>query len=138
MTLPPSLYLDCLNTPEWALRRTRSMSTLYFADIEPPLTGAILTNWSKLLAHGRSALHIRAQGLVHVEQAGCRAADAYSQESKRDLRRQALECTKLPNMFGSAANRYPPPKVHDSQTMPSKHCFLTGKALVPTVARCSW
>jgi hypothetical protein len=58
MTLPPSLYLDCLNTAEWALRRARSMSRLYFADIERPLTGAILTNWSRLIAHGRSALRI--------------------------------------------------------------------------------
>jgi hypothetical protein len=46
-------------------------------------------------------------------------ADAYSQASKRDLRRQALECTKLPNMFGSAANRYPPRKFYDSQFFPN-------------------
>jgi hypothetical protein len=32
MTLTPSLYLDCLNTAEWALRMTRSMSRLYFAE----------------------------------------------------------------------------------------------------------
>jgi hypothetical protein len=32
----------------------------------------------------------------------CPVADAYSKASKRDLRRQALECIKLPNMFGSA------------------------------------
>jgi hypothetical protein len=67
----------------------------------------------------------RAQGLwcTSSRRGVVRGADAYSQASKRDLRRQALECTKLPNMFGSAANRYPPRKFYDSQTMPSKQFF---------------
>jgi hypothetical protein len=53
----------------------------------------------------------------------CAGADAYSQASKRDLRRQALEWIKLPKHVGSAANRYPPRKFYDSQTMPSKQFF---------------
>jgi hypothetical protein len=44
-----------------------------------------------------------------------RGADAYSQASKRDLRRQALESKKLPNMFSSAANRFPPRKFYEAK-----------------------
>jgi hypothetical protein len=50
-------------------------------------------------------------------------AGVYSQASKRDLQRQELECAELPNMFGSAANCYPPRKFYDSQTMPCKQFF---------------
>jgi hypothetical protein len=83
MTLTPSLYLDCLNTAEWALRRSRSMSRLYFADMERPLTGAILTNWSRLIAHGRSALRPCTRTLAHVEHAGCRARSRCFQPNRQ-------------------------------------------------------
>jgi hypothetical protein len=83
-----------------------------------------LRQWSP----GLEQLRIRRFALVYTVHKDCGArrtgaelcagADAYSQASKRDLRREALECAKLPNMFGSAANRYPPRKCYDSQTMP--------------------
>jgi hypothetical protein len=117
------------------------MSRLYFADIERPLTETILTNWSRLIAHGRSALRIPCTSpsalripctrtvCTSTRRGVVRGTDAYRKASKRDLRRQALECTKLPNMFGSAANRFPPRKFCDSETMPRKQFFLTGTAL---------
>jgi hypothetical protein len=137
MTLPPSLYLDCLSTAEWALRRTRSMSRLYFADIERPLTGAILTNWSRLIAHGRSALRIPCTRAVlpSSRRGVVGGADAYSQACKLDLRRQGLECKRFAFFLAPQPIVFRHVNLMIAKLCQANNFFLTGTALNSTIFR---